>query len=427
MTNDCADSFADLTCPQTGNSLRLEPIAGTDAGLLIGGGIPYPMIHGIPRLIDDGARKALVALLRIGDLDRASAIALSWPDRALGNRVRRKAGTALLRVAPGHPAVQRLASALSTGRSLRDDHASVEAMLRHLRSGLFADWILHRFSARTFRPLMALSRLVRPGDRVLDVGGGFGHGAWTLSNHVAPDRITLVDSVFSHLHVARKRMVPGIRAVAADVNQGLPFVGPAFDTIVMSDTFHFVPDPHRLAAEVDRLLTADGRLILSQLHNGLIPAEYAGHPRSPAGYLDLFPNLNPVMLDNADILQTLRTGAPLAIRRPFDLDTLAHTAEISLVADRTGDLTADYPDPNLSCRNPRIASILSNGPDGRLRSRDDLGPVLSAFIDWPDAETLGDATRDDLYRAIQSGGEALKTAWRAGLVVDTPPDYFDQG
>ncbi|MEO9518221.1 MAG: class I SAM-dependent methyltransferase [Paracoccaceae bacterium] len=420
MTDLKTDVFAHLTCPVDASPLDLT-VLERDAqgrpktGLLLGQRRLFPLILGIPRLIADDTRGPLVAMLQRGEFDAAADLALSWPDKNLSNRVRRKLSKLLLRVAPRLTMSQKIAALLSTGRSLRETGGTVEDMLLNLESGIFVDWLLHRFSARTFKPLMTLSSLLRPNDLVLDVGGGFGHGAWVLSNHVPPEQIVMVDSVFAHLHVARTRMVPGAQYVAADVSHGLPFDGVAFDSVVMSDTFHFVPDQRQLAGDVMRLLSKQGRLILSQIHNGLIPDEFTGSPRSPQGYLDLFPDLKCSIMQNADLLKMYAEGTALEIPQTTDHSSVEQVAELSLIADRDGSVMTTHAPPLVDTRNLHLASLLMKSKQGKLEPNTRISEIVCRFLDRPNCAhvTVSEASRDDQEERA-----------RSGIFVSVPERYF---
>ncbi|MEP6064841.1 MAG: class I SAM-dependent methyltransferase [Paracoccaceae bacterium] len=420
MTDPKNNVFSHLTCPVDASPLELTVLerdaqGRPETGLLLGKTRLYPMILGIPRLIADDTRGPLVAMLQRGDFDAAADLALSWPDKNLSNRVQRKLSKLLLRVAPRLKMAHMIAAGLSTGRSLRASGGTVEDMLHNLESGIFVDWLLHRFSARTFKPLMTLSSLLRPNDLVLDVGGGFGHGAWVLSNHVPPEQIVMVDSVFAHLHVARTRMVQGAHCVAADVSHGLPFDGVAFDSVVMSDTFHFVPDQHQLAGEVMRLLSPQGRLILSQIHNGLIPDEFTGSPRSPQGYLDLFPDLQCAIMPNSDLLRMYAEELPLNIAKETDLKSLEHVSELSLIADRDGSVLTNHAPPLVDTRNLHLASVLTETENGQLEPNTHISEIVCRFLDWPVCANL---TATDVLE-----GDAQQYA-RSGATVSAPEHYF---
>ena len=421
MTHPHIDILPSLTCPVDGSPLVLK-VLGRDAqdrpetGLLQGKTNTYPMILGIPRLIADATRVPLVAMLQRGDFDAAADLALSWPDKNLSNRMRRKASKLLLRAAPRLATAHQLAARLSTGRILRDFDGTIETLLHTLQSGMFVDWLLHRFSARTFRPLMTLSGLVRPTDLVLDIGGGFGHGAWVLSNQVPPEQIVMVDSVFAHLYVARSRMVPGVCCVAADVSHGLPFGDITFDAIVMSDTFHFVPNQRQLATGVMRVLSEQGRLILSQIHNGLIPDEFTGSPRSPQGYLDLFPDLHCTIMPNSELLGAYAEGAPLNIPKVTDLKSLEQVAELSLIADRDGSVLTQHAPPPVDTRNMHIASVLAETANQALVPNDQISEVVRRFIAWPQCAnlTVPAVSKDDPQKHA-----------RSGVYVSVPERYFN--
>ncbi len=410
-----------LICPKDGSALTPE-ILQTDAqgrpesGFLIGKTQTYPLVLGIPRLIDDNVCGPLVAMIKRGDTQGAADLALSWPDKNLSNRVRRKLTKIILGAASGVPLAQKAAASLSTGRRLQQSTGSVESMLRELQSGFFIDWLLHRFNARTFRPLMSFTTLLRPNDMVLDVGGGFGHGAWVLSGRVNPEQIVMMDSVFSHLHVARTRMVPGVTCVAADVDQGLPISDIMFDAVVMSDTFHFVANQKRLAQDVTRVLSKQGRLILSQLHNGLIQAEFSGSPRSPQGYLELFPDLQRVIVRNTDVQKSFAEGTPLVLPSQTDFYAVDRTSELSLIADRDGQVLTQHPAAAIDTRNLRLASVLRQSDQGMITLNTDIAEVVQNFLEWPDCTDL---------TASKISDRSAEENVRSGVLVSVPSGYFD--
>ena len=416
------DWFNDLTCPATGARLRSERLEAEGMYLLHGPKHVFPVICGIPRLILDEARAAIVARLRSGDWEAATKIALSWPDKNLSNRVRRKLSKVLLRNLPGLAIAHQGAALLSTGTPLLNNSGSTQELLERLQSGFFVDWLIHRFCARTFKPLRALSRVLRPTDQVLDIGGGFGHGAWEICAHVPEGQITLVDEVFSHLFLAKTQMVPGIRAVAADLNNGVPFAGRSFDAIIMSDTFHFVDAQQQLVEDCERLLSTDGRIILSQIHNGLIGGEFTGNPRSPQGYMALFANLRTRLYRNRDLLSDLAEGAELRLNRQTDLPELEADAELSMVADRTGNVFTALGEPAKTPRNPRLSSLLMKSTDGGLTRRDTIHEIVQPFLDYPPQDLLSTLRHDDVMAAIVA--KDCADLIRAGVVVDVPPNYF---
>jgi SAM-dependent methyltransferase/uncharacterized protein YbaR (Trm112 family) len=413
-----------LICPITRRLLRLDRAIDERNGLLAGGAVPYPVLDGIPRLLDDPARVAIVSLIDAGALDDALRIALSWPDKRLGNRVRRKLAGAALRIAPTRRTAQRLAAGLSTGTPLTETAGSVEEMLRRLDSGFFIDWLLHRFSARTFRPLEVLARYVPEGARVLDLGGGFGHGAWVLCGRTPPSRITLVDAVFSHLFVARRRMVPGLQAVACDLAHGPPFEGAAFDAIVMSDTLHFVEDPRACIERAARVLASQGRMLVSQIHNGDVLGPFTGAARSPDGYLALFDGMHPRLLENAAVLRALGGATPLgpkAERTPADLRGIA---EISLIADHDGAGLGAPQAPAGPARHAQLSSLLVADVSGALIPLASVSPVVEPFLTRP--RTNG-WTVERARAAVDPRSPDHRGALAAGILIDAPPRYRTNG
>jgi ubiquinone/menaquinone biosynthesis C-methylase UbiE len=118
-----------------------------------------------------------------------------------------------------------------------------------------------RFNAKPQRQALAALAL-QPDDRFLDVGCG--SGAAVRAAAAVVDRAVGVD--LAPAMVARARELaagwPRAEFVVGDSEQ-LPFPSGAFTALLCTSSFHHYPDPRRALAEMARVLTAGGRLVLA--------------------------------------------------------------------------------------------------------------------------------------------------------------------
>lgn len=94
--------------------------------------------------------------------------------------------------------------------------------------------------------------------RVLEVGCGTGLGLRELAGHV--DAVWGIDPAADSLRRAARRVPEAGLAVASA--EHLPFADDSFDCVVSSLVFCSVADPERGLAEIRRVLTADGYLLM---------------------------------------------------------------------------------------------------------------------------------------------------------------------
>ena len=104
---------------------------------------------------------------------------------------------------------------------------------------------------------------------VLDVGCAFGYGTAALASH-GPEGRRVIGSELDPAHLADARrhfsFLPLVRADAT----ALPFRTGAIGAVTILDVIEHVADPKGVLAEVHRVLRADGRLVVSVPHRGLL-------------------------------------------------------------------------------------------------------------------------------------------------------------
>ena len=97
----------------------------------------------------------------------------------------------------------------------------------------------------------------RPGERILDIGGGTGRVSQNLGRHCL---VIVCDPSWGMLRQARRKGMIVCRGLA----EYLPFVDEAFDRALMVDAFHHFRDQHAAAQEALRVLRPGGRLVIEE-------------------------------------------------------------------------------------------------------------------------------------------------------------------
>lgn len=371
-----------LRCPVDGSPLVMEALAEGQA-LLVGAALAYPVLLGIPRLVDDPLRRQLVALLRAGQHDAAERVVLRWPTFALMPRLRRRVAREATALAPESVWLGVALSHLADGGAIRQPQSSFTELVRRHSTGLYPDWFAYRFSARTFLPIVGLAGLLPHGAPILEIGTGCGHSTFLLARRAGPGAIVAVDHAFAQLYAARRFMAPEALYVCADVERGLPLAPGAFAAVVMSDTLHFVHAKQRLAQELERVTRPEAMMVLAQIHNGLFPEPFAGEPLPPDGYMGLFEGWSPRLIRNDRLIGSMATADGFDLADPALSDNLAAQRSLSLVGWRGGQgpSTSGGIAQAIAARHTRLIvnpALVQQG--GRLVPREGIHPVVAGII-----------------------------------------------
>jgi ubiquinone/menaquinone biosynthesis C-methylase UbiE len=103
-----------------------------------------------------------------------------------------------------------------------------------------------------------------PGDRMLDVGCGSGAAVREAAPTV--DRAVGVDLSQGMIDRARELAgaTPNVEFLVADA-EALPFEDAAFTTLLCTTSFHHYPNPGSAVAEMARVLTPGGRIVIADM------------------------------------------------------------------------------------------------------------------------------------------------------------------
>ncbi len=343
-----------LRCPKCHGAMQFSPaatgpLAGAEFGVLRCSCARYPIIDGIPILLDSRVGmfehttgtaqvsgvepQRLVTLIEQGRGDDALLECLAFP--ILPPLVRRLLGW---RLSNGP-----LGSSLGRWRCKRRLRADVLARRRDNSAsevfGFFyqpdspmdivvGDYFNLRFGQPRHLAALSLLHNVLPDDKpLLDLACGGGHLDHYLTSRYEPLKIVGTDLNFFHLWIARHWIAPTGQYVCADAGDGLPFIDAGFSGTFCSDAYHYIPNRTALHREMERC--APGRLgMLTRVGNAeVMPNE--GMERTAAGYVEDIGAPDTRVFAESSLLKCyLNRRNPLEQPRD-DPDTVGHSKWLS--------------------------------------------------------------------------------------------------
>lgn len=369
-----------LACPACRGDLRDE------GEFLRCGCAAWPVVEGIPIFAEWARNRPL-------SLEEALARHRPPPETLFGKVARRLgAGIGPLRDAVSRPDATFLELAAALGRS----------------SDL--DYFRYRFSDLSHIVSCALLTLISEGP-VLDLGCGAGHATRALARRVPADRIVGLDLNFSLLYLARRFLVPGALFVCADAARPLPFRDGAFRAACCLDTFYFLADRERAAAELLRV--SRGPLVLSHLADPAVSSRGAHPPLEPEAYLRMFGARDPRLYVEQELLDRFLETRALDLSRPAS----SHEAPMALIAGAEPRL---HPGADGFVTGTRLNPIYEATEEGsrvHLKRRfitDRYAEVYRRYDRWLPESLTVERSR------IDAGDPELA---RRFVLLDLPPNY----
>lgn len=151
----------------------------------------------------------------------------------------------------------------------------------------------YRFASETLWLLYPFIRMLKAHKkRILELGCGRGHITFILSNYVDPEELICADETFKSLYILKKHFSKNAQCVCLNANYPLPFLDETFDSVIMSDSFHYILSRSYLAKEMLRVKSVNGLILLLHLHNSLIKNISAGYALTPEEWISLFTSSN---------------------------------------------------------------------------------------------------------------------------------------
>lgn len=133
----------------------------------------------------------------------------------------------------------------------------------------YSDYLKYRFSSASFIasiPLISAAMADYEGD-ILEIGCGMGHSAFIISQLYPERKLTLVDSSFANLYLAKRFHVTNAEFICHDANNPLPFADKDFKAVFSMDAIHYIYSKSQLMREITRVSSSDSIKVFTHLHS----------------------------------------------------------------------------------------------------------------------------------------------------------------
>ena len=308
---------------------------------------------------------------------------------------------------------------------------AVEALGPNFEGGYF----LYRFSDPTYLVAQAVVRAVGRtvlggARRAVDICGGSGHVTRSLVGLSSAPPV-LADLYFAKVWLAKRFTAPGCEPVCCDGNAPMPFARGAFGLAMCTDAFMYIWTKRQFVGEMERLVDAQGAVLIGHTHNERTWCPSHGQPLSHEGYANLFEAIEPRVFGEAGLFADIVGGGPLDLARRDAPDTLDRDPALTIVASRHAGVFARHAldAPGNAEGEFRLNPLYAVEPDGegvRLRLRfpsDDYEQEYGACRQYlPDELTLDRAVLASLATGRMENN--LAELARRKVIVDLPRRYY---
>jgi uncharacterized protein YbaR (Trm112 family) len=296
-------------------------------------------------------------------------------------------------------------------------------------------YFLYRFSDPTFIVAQAVTRAVAAtvlggSRRAIDICGGSGHVTRSLPG-LSTEPPILADLYFAKVWLARRFTAPGCEPVCCDGNAPMPFARGAFGLAMCTDAFMYIWTKRQFVGEMERLVDADGAVLIGHTHNERTWSPSHGQPLSPEGYADLFETIEPRIFGEAGLFADVVGGGPLDLSRRDSAETLDGDPALTIIASRNPAVFTCHALQPLAPASGefRLNPLYAAEPEGdqvRLRLRFPTAEYEEEYGDCrrylPDDIAVDRVLLDRLPAPAVSG--ALADLARRRIVLDLPRRYY---
>ena len=129
------------------------------------------------------------------------------------------------------------------------------------------DFEINRFSGKAYREMYRMmANALLPDMNVLEVATGTGLIAINIAAHV--HHVEAIDFAPKMIEKAKKKKIPANVHFSVEDATALSFEDHSFDSVIISNALHIMPDPVKVLSNISRVLKPNGLLIAPNYSHG---------------------------------------------------------------------------------------------------------------------------------------------------------------